>query len=219
LASEGESESIATAASRYRPRKKSPSEKEAERCGCTAEELLDSHLGEVPPGSNGLMVLPYWTPGLDTPDARGAMIGFSDVHTRYHVYRAIVEGLNFGLMDGMYRMERRSGQKIRRLYLGGGGSKSDAICQITANMFGLPVSRIQTEDSCALGAAVCAFVSRGVYGSYQEAVDAMVHIRDTFLPDMNVHACYEKLYRQVYRRYYATVRPLHRALNRLNRPE
>lgn len=195
-----------------------PDVEEAERNGCTAEELLDRRLGDVPPGSNGLMVLPYWTPGLDTPDARGAMIGFSDVHTRYHVYRAIVEGLNFGLMDGMYRMERRSGQKIRRLYLGGGGSKSDAVCQITANMFGLPVSRIQTEDSCALGAAVCAFVSRGVYGSYQEAVDAMVHIRDTFQPDMNEHAYYKRLYQRVYRRYYSTVRPLHRALNDLNRP-
>ena len=63
------------------------------------------------------------------------------------MYRAIIEGLNFALMDGMYGMERRSGQKIRHLYLGGGGSRSDEICQITANMFGLPVSRIQTHES------------------------------------------------------------------------
>ena len=49
------------------------------------------------------------------------MIGFTDHHTKYHMYRAIIEGLNFALMDGMYGMERRSGQKIRHLYLGGGG--------------------------------------------------------------------------------------------------
>jgi len=47
----------------------------------------------------------------------------------------------------------------------------------------------------------------------------MVHIRDTFQPDMTEHAYYKKLYKSVYRRYYQTVRPLHRALNDLNRPE
>ena len=163
------------------------------------------------------MVLPYWTPGLDTPDARGAMIGFSDVHTRYHVYRALVEGLNFGLMDGMYRMERRSGQKIRYLYLGGGGSRSDAICQITANMFGLPVHRIQTSEACALGAAMCAFVSRGEFRNYREVIASMVHVWDTFRPDMAEHEIYKELYGQVYGHLYKKLVPLHKRLSALTR--
>ena len=187
----------------------------AKYLGCAAEELLNRHLSEIPPGCDGLLVLPHWTPGLTTPNARGAMIGFSDVHTKYHVYRAIIEGINFGLMEGLYGMEKRSGQKIAHLYLGGGGSRSDEICQITANMFGLPLSRIQTNESSALGAAVCVFVSRGEYESYEDAVDHMVHLRDTFEPDMAEHALYQQIYDEVFTHYYRTLTPLHKALGRL----
>lgn len=185
---------------------------EAKRLGCAGEELIDRHLGEIPPGCEGLLVLPHWTPGLSTPNTRGAMIGFTDAHTKYHIYRAIIEGLNFGLMDGLFGMEKRSGQKITRLFLGGGGSRSDAICQITANMFGLPVSRTQTSEATSLGAAVCCFVAAGEYSGYEEAVERMVRLRDTFEPNPDEHALYMRIYNEVYSRYYKTVTPLHRAL-------
>ena len=195
-------------------------EAEAAKClGVRAEELLNAHLKDVPPGSDGLLVLPHWTPGLSTPNTRGAMIGFSDVHTKYHVYRAIIEGLNYGLMEGLYGMEKRSGQKIRHLYLGGGGSRSDEICQITANMFGLPVSRIQTNESSALGAAICAFVALGEYGGYEEAIAAMVRLRDTFVPDEGEHKLYRRIYEEVYSKYYKTVTPLHKRLGELTKRE
>ena len=191
----------------------------AKALGCSAEEILNKHLGDIPAGSDGLLVLPHWTPGLSTPNTRGAMIGFTDHHTKYHMYRAIIEGLNFALMDGMYGMERRSGQKIRHLYLGGGGSRSDEICQITANMFGLPVSRIQTHESCALGAAICSFVSLGKFTSYEDAIAHMVRIRDTFTPDAEEHKLYDRIYREVYRRYYRAVTPLHKLLGAITRKE
>ena len=195
-------------------------EAEAAKClGVRAEELLNAHLKDVPPGSDGLLVLPHWTPGLSTPNTRGAMIGFSDVHTKYHVYRAIIEGLNYGLMEGLYGMEKRSGQKIAHLYLGGGGSQSDEICQITANMFGLPVSRIQTNESSALGAAICAFVALGEYGGYEEAIAAMVRLRDTFVPDEGEHELYRRIYEEVYSKYYKTVTPLHKRLGELTKRE
>ncbi len=189
----------------------------AEELGCSVESLLDKRLQEVPAGSEGLLVLPHWTPGLTTPRARGAMIGFSDVHTKYHIYRAIVEGVNYGLMEGLYAMEKSSGQKITELYAGGGGSRSDEILQITANMFGLPVRRIQTNEACSLGAAMCAFVALGVFGSYEEAAQSMVHKRDVFWPDEREHKLYQRIYEQVYRRYYNTLQPLHRRLIRLTR--
>ena len=191
----------------------------AKALGCSAEEILNKHLADIPAGSDGLLVLPHWTPGLSTPNTRGAMIGFTDHHTKYHMYRAIIEGLNFALMDGMYGMERRSGQKIRHLYLGGGGSRSEEICQITANMFGLPVSRIQTHESCALGAAICSFVSLGKFDSYEDAIAHMVQIRDTFTPDAEEHKLYERIYREVYRRYYRAVTPLHKLLGAITRKE
>ena len=185
--------------------------------GCPAEEILNRHLKDIPAGCNGLLVLPHWTPGLSTPGARGAIIGFSDVHTKYHLYRAIIEGLNYGLMEGMYTMEKRSGQKIRHIYLGGGGSRSDEICQITANQFGLPVSRIQTNESSSLGAAVCCFVSLGEFKDYDEAISSMVHIRDTFQPDEEEHRMYKAVYDEVYSHYYKTLIPLHKKLAKLTK--
>ncbi len=189
----------------------------AEALGCSVERLLDEHLKEVPAGSEGLLVLPHWTPGLTTPQGRGAMIGFSDVHTKYHIYRAIVEGVNYGLMEGLYQMEKSSGQKIEAIYAGGGGSRSNEILQITANMFGLPVRRIQTNEACSLGAAMCAFVSLGTFDSYEEAARSMVHQKQEFLPDEQEHKLYQSIYNEVYCRYYKTLQPLHRRLIRLTR--
>ena len=71
----------------------------AKALGCSAEEILNKHLGDIPAGSDGLLVLPHWTPGLSTPNTRGAMIGFTDHHTKYHMYRAIIEGLKDGAID------------------------------------------------------------------------------------------------------------------------
>ncbi len=112
-------------------------------------------------------------------------------------------------MDGMYSMERRSGQKIKEIYVAGGGSQSDEICQITANMFGLPVIRIQTHEASGLGASIAGFVAMGEFKSYEEAISQMVHIKDVFQPDMEEHIIYDKLYHYVYKRIYSRLLPLY----------
>jgi sugar (pentulose or hexulose) kinase len=188
---------------------------EAEKLGCRPEELLNAHLRDVPPGSDGLLVLPHWTPGLSTPNTRGAMLGFTDAHTKYHVYRAVIEGLNFALMEGLRTMEKRSGRRVKRLRLGGGGSRSDEICQLTADMFGLSVSRVQTNEASALGAAMCVYVSAGDYPDYAAAAEGMVRVKDTFEPDPAAHEVYERIYREVFTRIYGAVTPLHKRLGAL----
>jgi sugar (pentulose or hexulose) kinase len=60
------------------------------------------------------------------PEAKGAVIGFGDVHTRAHLYRAILEGLAYGLREGAERTARRSGVALEELRIAGGGSQSDA---------------------------------------------------------------------------------------------
>jgi len=72
------------------------------------------------------------------PEAKGAMIGFGDVHTRAHMYRAIIEGIGYDLLQGVEQIEHKSGKKATRVMVSGGGSQSDAICQITADMFNRP---------------------------------------------------------------------------------
>lgn len=188
---------------------------EADRTGVSAESLLNKHLREIPAGSEGLILQPYWTPGVVNPSAKGAIIGFSDVHTRAHVYRAIIEGIGFGLMDGMYSMEKRGKQKIKTVFVAGGGSQSEEICQITANMFGLPVKRIQTHEAAGLGSAMVAFVAKGVYADYGEATKNMVRVRDTFLPDEKEHRLYEELYRNVYCGLYGRLEPLYKKIKKI----
>ena len=120
-------------------------------------------------------------------------------------------------MEGMYSMEKRAKQRVRHIYVAGGGSRSDEICQITANMFGLPVHRIQTSEACSLGAAMCAFVSRGEFANYRDAIAGMVHVWDTFRPDMEEHAVYQELYGQVYSHLYRRLLPLHKRLAALTK--
>ncbi len=77
----------------------------ADERGIAAEELFDELVNAVPPGSQGLLLQPYWSPGLKVPgpEARGAIIGFGDVHTRAHMYRAILEGIAYSLREGAQR--------------------------------------------------------------------------------------------------------------------
>ena len=186
--------------------------KQAGELGISAEELLNRRLEEIPAGCDGLLFQPYFTPNITMPTARGAVIGFSDQHTRIHIYRAIIEGINFALMDGMKLMERRAGHKFRELYLGGGGSQSSEICQITADMFGIPTIRTQTYEVAGVGCAMAAFVGLGVFQNYEEAVESMVRKKDIFEPDMEQHKIYERLYEEVFKNIYGKLSGLYERL-------
>lgn len=183
---------------------------EAASLGISPEELLNSRLREIPAGCSGLVFQPYFTPGVVMPKARGAIIGFSDLHTRIHIYRAIIEGINFALIDGLLTMQRRGKVKIKKLFIAGGGSQSDEICRITADMFGLPVYRIQTYEAAGLGSAIIAFSAMSVYASVPEAVAAMVHVKDEFLPDMQEHRKYKAIFDDVFRKIFSRLLPLYK---------
>jgi sugar (pentulose or hexulose) kinase len=190
---------------------------EAARLGLSAEKLLDDRLKEIPPGCEGLVMQPYFTPGIGMPFAKGAVIGFSDVHTRIHLYRAIIEGINFALMEGLRGMEKRGNLQVKRLYVAGGGSQSAEVCRITASQFGLPVYRTQTHEVTAVGAALAAFVAKGIFASYNEGITAMVHIKDEFLPDAKAHAVYEELYGEIFEKIFDRLSPLYEKINAINR--
>lgn len=182
---------------------------ESERTGERLETLLDKLLCQTPPGCDGLMLQPYWFPGLKMLESKGSIIGFSDYHTRAHLYRAILEGINYGLMDGLRTLQKRSRTTAKALCVSGGGSRSDYICQMTSDMFGLPAYRCHTNETSALGAAIMSFVSQGVHGGWQEAVDAMVHYKDCFTPEGGRHELYRKMFENVYRKLYPRIKPLY----------
>lgn len=185
----------------------------AER-GIQAEALFDNLVDDVPPGSMGLTLQPYWSPGLRVPgpEAKGAIIGWGDVHTRGHLYRAILEGLAYALRDGKERTEKRSGIPITELRVAGGGSQSDAAMQITADVFGLPAARPHVYEASGLGAAIDAAVGVGMFPNFETAVSAMTHPGDMFTPNLQTHALYNDLYHGVYQKMYKQLRPLYEAI-------
>ncbi|MDR0314829.1 MAG: FGGY-family carbohydrate kinase [Oscillospiraceae bacterium] len=183
---------------------------QAKKLGLSPEDLLNARLKEVDPGCDGLILHPYFTPGLVMPDVKGSIIGLSDVHSKIHVYRAIIEGLNYSLRNGLLTLQRRSKTKIDSIYLAGGGSQSDDICQITANMFGIPVYRIQTHEASGLGSSMVAFVSLGVFKDYDEAISSMVHIKDEFLPDPSEFEFYDKIYHNIFTKVLSKLNPVYK---------
>lgn len=167
--------------------------------GVAVEAILDTYLDSVPAGSGGLVLTPHLSPGNNNPFAKGVLMGLSDYHEKAHVYRAIIEGIDLELYHAMLRMQRRSGQRIKELYIAGGGSVSDSVVQICSDVFGLPVKRIQTHEASGIGSSIAAFVHMKEFPSFQEACMAMVHDKDIFMPNPENHRVYLDLYNDVYR--------------------
>ncbi len=180
---------------------------DARRAGINPEALLDARMEAIEPGSEGLFISPYWTPGVVQPNARGSMIGFTDRHTKYHIYRAIIEGINFELMKGRKWLEKSSGTRITELFAAGGGARSKAVLQLTADMFGLPVKQIQTHEASSLGSSMVAFVSLGRFRDYDEACEAMCHTTTVYEPDPARHERYEELF-GIYEGLYRQMTPI-----------
>ena len=188
-----------------------PEKEKAAMDGIEAEALFDRLVEDVPPGSMGLMLQPYWTPGIKTPgpEAKGAIIGFGDVHTRAHLYRSILEGLAYALREGAERIERRTKIPIKSLRVSGGGSQSRVAMQVTADVFGIPTAKPSIYETSGLGAAIDAAVGLGLHNDFQSAIRAMTHIGEVFDPDMETHKMYDALYRQVYKKMYKHLKPLY----------
>ncbi|NLN79948.1 MAG: carbohydrate kinase, partial [Erysipelotrichia bacterium] len=99
----------------------------------------------------------------------------------------------------------------------GGGSQSDEICQITADMFNKPIYRIQTYEACGLGSSIIAFVSLGIFENYEEAIQKMVHYKDTFYPQEKNYKIYNDYYHKIYKKVYKQLKPLYKQLRVINK--
>ncbi|MGV7209809.1 FGGY-family carbohydrate kinase [Oxalobacteraceae bacterium A2-2] len=186
----------------------------AARQGMAPEALFDQLVEAVPPGAMGLMLQPYWSPGIKVPgpEAKGAMIGFGDVHTRAHMYRAILEGLAYALREGKERIEKRSGTAITELRVAGGGAQSDAAMQLTADIFGLPAARAHVAEASGLGAAMAVAAGLGLHADFGAAARAMTRPGRVFQPVADHRAVYDQLYRRVYLKMYHRLQSMYREI-------
>lgn len=189
----------------------------SKKSGKKPEELFDEMIKDIPPGSMGLTLQPYWSPGVKIPghEAKGAVIGFGDVHTRAHLYRSILEGLTYALKDGMLLTQKRTGVKIERLRVSGGGSQSDNALQITADIFDMPVEKPHTYETSALGAAINCAVGLKLYPDFESAIRNMCRVDTVYYPIPENRDMYKKLFNQVYKKMYKQLRPLYQEIRHI----
>ncbi len=161
---------------------------------------------EVPPGSEGLVFLPYLlgerTPYSD-PYARGTFVGLTMTHSRGHMTRAILEGVAFGLRDSL-EIIREQNIPIQEVRVSGGGAKSNLWRQILADIFGLPICVVNSVEGPAFGAAILAAVGAGEFAGVEEACSAIVKTVEQIEPIAANVAKYNTLYK-IYHQLYGTL--------------
>ncbi len=188
---------------------------EAKEKNVPAESILDGLLYKSPPGAMGLIVQPYWSPGLGEKNAKGAIIGFGDVHKKEHIYRAVIEGLAYAMLDGMHKLENRVGKKFKKIAVSGGASQSDEVCQITADVFNLELIRGKTHETSGLGAAIITAYGVGAFDTLEDATESMVNIVDVFKPNKKNAKLYKELYEDVYLKMYDRLDPLYKRIREI----
>ncbi|HEX2470230.1 MAG TPA: xylulokinase [Candidatus Limnocylindrales bacterium] len=171
---------------------------------------------EVPAGSDGLLFLPYLTgersPHPD-PLARAAFVGLTIGHDRRHMTRAVLEGVAFGLRDGLDEMIATGMPAPAQVRASGGGTASPLWRQILADVLRAEIATVSTTEGAAFGAALLATVGAGWFESVEEATAALVHVTPVTSPgpDAERYATAHEAYRGLYP---ALAPTFHRATDR-----
>ena len=171
----------------------------AEQKGITDEKL----------GRNHVFFLPYLM-GERSPindvNARGTFTGITMDSSRTDLVQAVLEGVAFAIRDS-FEVARDIGVSIPRSAICGGGSKSPLWCRIFANVLGIPLDIVKTEQGPGYGAAMLAMVGCGIFRSVQEAADSLVEVVRTIEPDPELTGRYAAAYAK-YRLLYPALKPV-----------
>ncbi len=183
---------------------------ELEKGGKSAYWQLDQLAKSVSPGSNGLMLLPYFqgqrSPWFD-PYASGVYFGMTQSHTRNHLYRAILESFGYILRHGLEEFYPK-GHSLRRLVATGGGAKSPLWRQIVSDITGLYQEYVPNAEG-AIGAAYVAGIAIGWYKDFEPLRRDWVVIEDTTQPNPAAKHIYDQ-YFNVFRELNSTLLPIFR---------
>lgn len=164
---------------------------------------LDAGAAVVAPGSDGLIFLPYLT-GERTPHpdplARGAFVGLTVGHDLRHLTRAVLEGVAFGLRDGLDLMVEAGVPRPAVVRASGGGVRSALWRQILADVLETEIATVDTEEGAAFGAALLALVGADAYPTIDQAVEQTVEVTPVASPteDTTRYAEAHELYRGLY---------------------
>lgn len=155
------------------------------------EKITDDKLGK-----NKVYFLPYLmgerSPINDT-NARATFTGMTMDTTKADMLQAVFEGVAFAIRDS-FEVAKSLGIDIKRSNICGGGAKSALWKRIMANVLGIPLDLLKTEQGPGYGGAILAMVGCGEYSSVDEACAELIEVSDTIYPEEELTALYEKKY-------------------------
>ncbi|MGD0329157.1 MAG: FGGY-family carbohydrate kinase [Nitrososphaeria archaeon] len=191
---------------------------ESSRTGKSPYEILDEKAGKIPPGSDGLLFLPYMSgersPVWD-PYARGVFFGLSLSHTKEHMIRSILEGVAYGLRNNLEIIES-IGVNLDEIRASGAASKSNLWRQIKADVLNKKIAVSNVKDSTMIGCAILAGHATGVYNNILETAEKFYYdIENVNFPNEKTNRKYEKYY-QIYRKAYKRFKSMYKELAILN---
>jgi xylulokinase len=173
-----------------------------------AYTALAAEASAAPIGSKGLIALPYFegerTP-LHDPKAKGVWFGLSLKHTRGDLYRAILEGVAFGIRHNLEVMADE-GVRPKRILVAGGGIRNPLWMRIVADVCNVELAIPDQQNGASYGDAFLAAVGTGLFTSLSE-IGQWVKTKEILRPDLENHARYE-LYYKIFRDLYTCTQPL-----------
>ncbi len=177
----------------------------AKLSGSDTYEYMNALAAKSSPGSNGVIFLPYldgdFTPNND-PNAKGVFFGLDSSTTRGDLFRAVMEGVAFSLLDCMQMLLSLGGGEPSSIVIAGGIAKSRLWLQILADVCGLPVSLPEELEGAPFGCAILCGITCGMYRDYRDAVEKAVKInRNVAVPDAKNKEIYADMYK-VYKGLY-----------------
>ena len=162
---------------------------------CNPYPLMDQLAGSIPPGSDGLLMLPHLM-GTGSPEfnqkAKGAFVGINLGTSKGHFIRAILEAIAFAINHNLVALEKK-GILADKIILLGGGGRSPIWCQMIADVTGIQVVTLNQSENASVGAAILAGIGSGIFQDLKSAGEKCSEIRERYLPDHHNQFVYKQL--------------------------
>ena len=185
-------------------------QQKAEKEGGVDWDYLMAEASASPAGARGVMFLPHMSAaGCPVVDARslGAFVGLSNFAQRGDMLRAVIEGLDYQVLDIMSALQKGANIEADRLVVVGGATRNSFWMQNKADVTGLPIDVPEIEEATPLGAAILAGIGVGLYRDEQDAFERVYKKGKTYEPDVQLASKYARWY-EIYKKLYPILKPV-----------
>ena len=181
-----------------------------EKDGLVPWNLLMKELENTYPGSGGIIYLPHITAAgcpVNDNKAMGAFAGLTNTACREHMFRAVIEGLNYQFLDILSAMEKSMNCKFTDIKASGGATRNQFWMQNKADVTGMSIEVSDVTDASPLGAAVLAGLGLGLYPDINSAYDRIKRPGRIYRPEPASAGKYREYYK-IYKQMYPALKPI-----------